>query len=559
MDQTEVLQQVLGEKADVRLKDRDYLNSLFEARAYSPPRAMQLTALLASAHKSLSTSDHMVEYMEQTNCRTLRRIYQLQNANRWPLRQMERQAEPERPTSHWDFLLDHMKWMRTDFREERKWKMAAARGCAEWCAEYVASGPSQRELLRVKTKPPKILPEDHMPPDVDMKDVGHDDVEQSQPTPDLVPSAEDESVDEGSIGEPFNDLRMSNAPAAIFSLGPTDFNFPFTKTPSAEKILNELPLYQPARIEPDLAHSDLAQRLDARWKKDILPISKFATGKIRMTSSKPPRKRSRYDYESEDEVENENAPVEPEQTDVALFLPEYKPLRERIHPGNSFRPPTDHPMPTQAFFESRSSSQWTQADDDQLRSLVREYSYNWSLISSLLSSPSQYHSGADRRTSWECFERWLSLEGLPSDMSKIPYFKTYHARIEAAGQKVMAQLQAAQAQAPPGANLRRRTTQPIRVERKRNTKYLALLDAMRKLAKKREAAIQKQQHSASMSAMRKTNEATQPRPRISTPAEFSQLKYERDQKLLERQEAYRQQVLASQRVIPTWARVTQRY
>lgn len=48
--------------------------------------------------------------------------------------------------------------------------------------------------------------------------------------------------------------------------------------------------------------------------------------------------------------------------------------------------------------------------------------------------------------------------------------------------------------------------------------------------------------------MRKVNEANQPKPPITTPAEFSQLKYEREMKLQERQEQYRQQMIAQQRV-----------
>lgn len=48
--------------------------------------------------------------------------------------------------------------------------------------------------------------------------------------------------------------------------------------------------------------------------------------------------------------------------------------------------------------------------------------------------------------------------------------------------------------------------------------------------------------------MRKVNEANQPKPPITTPAEFSRLKYEREMKLQERQEQYRQQMIAQQRV-----------
>jgi chromatin modification-related protein VID21 len=51
-----------------------------------------------------------------------------------------------------------------------------------------------------------------------------------------------------------------------------------------------------------------------------------------------------------------------------------------------------------------------------------------------------------------------------------------------------------------------------------------------------------------LASLRRANEANQPRPPISTPAEFSRLKYERELKLQERQEQYRQQMIAHQRV-----------
>lgn len=494
-DSSQLLRKVSGDITPFPPEDRDYLHTLFESKAYSPPRGQSLNTLLQSAHKCLSTADHLIDYQEQMNCRTLKRIYQLQNANRWPLRQMQRAPEPVRQTSHWDFLLDHAKWMRTDFREERKWKIAAARGVAEWCAEWVSSSPRRRKRLQIKVRPPQPVSSLAKERDGHAEDGFEAVTSPVQQTPDLVPSAENESVSDEYVEEILG-LPLTAAPAAIFSLGASDFSFPMCKTPATDKLLSELPFYEPARIEPDLSQSDLAERSDSKWKTDIIPISRFATEKIRYRPPKPPSKRSRYDYEEESYSSKTSKPLPPEQTNVALFMPENKHIRDRIHPGHSFRPPSEYTMPAQAFFESRTSSQWTQTEDDELRKLVKDYSYNWSLISSCLSTRSPFHSGADRRTPWECFERWINLEGLPADMSKTPYFRAYHSRIEAAGRHVVAQQEAAQRQAGgnPALTARKRTTQPVRVERKKNQRHLAMLDAMRKLAKKRETALQKQQH-----------------------------------------------------------------
>jgi len=88
------------------------------------------------------------------------------------------------------------------------------------------------------------------------------------------------------------------------------------------------------------------------------------------------------------------------------------------------------------------------------------------------------------------------------DMQKTHYFRLYTARIEAAARNLMAQAMPNQTTAGGiGVNVtpvrRPRSTGTMRVDRRRNTKYLAMVDAMRKLAKKKEAALQKQQHGIS--------------------------------------------------------------
>lgn len=231
-------------------------------------------------------------------------------------------------------------------------------------------------------------------------------------------------------------------------------------------------------------------------------------------------------------------------------MPENKHIRDRIHPGHAFRPPAEHPMPSQSFFETRMSSQWLSAEDDEVRRQAREYSFNWTLISELMMPPTLYTSGQDRRTAWECFERWIGLEGMPADMAKTPYFKTYSNRIETAQRNVQSQWEEHERRngTTPGSS-RRKTTLPVRVERKHNRRHLFMLDAMRKLAKKREAVRQKAAHSADMAAMRKNNDVNAPGPAVRTPAEWSQLKFEREQKVAKQQEMYKQQLIAHQRAV----------
>jgi len=523
------------------LKD-DYFMPLFISTASRerlgiPP----LDGLLQSAHKTITTSNAYVPINENQTSKILKRIYNLQSAGRWSLRQPERAKEPIRPTSHWDVLLQEAKWMRTDFREERKWKMAVARNLAIACAEWVEASPEDRRLLQVKATPPPLEPKD-----VEM---------QEHPTPDLVASAEFDSPDEFDE-EPRLDLLETVAPTAIFGLQDDDVVFGLRRSPITDKLLNELPMYGAPlavpQIEPSLTDVDP----DRSWRRRALPLSKYVEGRMELKMDGPPRKKSRFQYEEESDDDDQvvfgepkqKRPVlPPEKTDVALFNPEHKHIRDRIHAGHQFRPPSEFPMPLQTFFECRTASQWTCAEDDELKSLVREYSYNWSLISSMLQSKSLFSSGAERRTPWECFERWIHLEGLPADMQKTHYFRAYNNRVEAANRNVMA----AQAAQPNGAQpqpQRRRTTTSFRVERRRNQKHLTLVDAMRKLAKKRETNQQKQQHAAGLAAMRKAQEVPQQRGVLKTPQQLSKLKYDHEQRVKEQQALFQQRLETQRRV-----------
>ena len=499
--------------SDTPAEDKDYFLTLFIQKACQPQGAPLLGNLVKTAHKTLTTSDLYTDLNERQATQILTKIHDLQNAHRWSLRQHQRSAEPRRPVTHWDVLLSQMKWLRTDFREERKWKMAAAKFTADTCADWVASSSEERKSLQVKVRPTRTRPKSR-PKSRSL----------SASTPDLVHSADDEaseSTDEDS-------LRLKDspagAPAAIFSLPSEMFIFGLNKSPVAEKLLLELPLYEPNAEVQNAALSITDFIPDDAWKRPIVPISKYAQGKIvSLQEEEPPRKRSRFDYSdakssrrsfkkvSDPNHEHSENVIRPEQEDVALFDPENKHIRDRIHTGHAFRPPSEYIMPSQSFFESRQSSQWTQEEDHELRRLVRDYAYNWSLISNCLSPPSLFHSGAERRTPWECFERWISLEGLPVEMAKINYFRAYHSRLQAAQRTVEAQQQALQqAQGSNAAQIpmRRRTTQPFSVERRKNAKHIHLIDAMRKLAKKRETALHKQQHGMScLSALSSSSSA----------------------------------------------------
>ncbi|XP_030075667.1 E1A-binding protein p400 isoform X2 [Microcaecilia unicolor] len=63
---------------------------------------------------------------EQEN-QIYQRIAELRKEGLWSHRRLPKLQEATRPKSHWDYLLEEMQWMATDFAQERRWKMASAK------------------------------------------------------------------------------------------------------------------------------------------------------------------------------------------------------------------------------------------------------------------------------------------------------------------------------------------------------------------------------------------------------------------------------------------------
>ena len=279
---TEITQAQRQDGNEVPVEDRDYFLTLFAAQASNVVRAQSVNTLLKTARKTLTTSDHYTDFNERQACAVLKKIHELQYSNRWSLRQVERSAEPKRSLTHWDVLLGQMKWMRTDFREERKWKHAAAKYIACACATWVASSPEERRLLQIQVR--------SVPARATSRSL-------SVSTPDLIHSADD--VASEATDDDFSrvDGTVGSAPATIFSLPPEMFVFGLNKSPVAEKLLLELPLYEPNILVQDAALRITDFEPDSAWKKPIVPVSKYVQGKMVSPEEGPPRKRSRFDYQ----------------------------------------------------------------------------------------------------------------------------------------------------------------------------------------------------------------------------------------------------------------------
>jgi len=515
----------------------DYLLPLFLAQASG--HSAGLAQLLASSRKTLTTANHHLEARELRDCRILKRIYTLQSTNKWSLRQPARATEPARPATQWDALLAEAKWMRTDFKQERKWKLAQAKNLADACAEWVGATQDIRRQFQIKTREHvRQAVTNGMTPESMLNGSTQD-----EPVPDLVPS-NDDSTSEEAEDDPRLALPAPLPPAAVFSLGPEDLTFALGQTQISEKLLSELPMYDPLQDLQLRAQTNTSRSLDEAWHKPLTLVSRWNDSKIvfpEPTSNKR-RKISRYDYAADPEPEEDGQkPLPADQTDVAMFRQENRHIIQRLHASHAFRlPPMS--IPSHDFFIHRQPSQWTRSEEDTLRRLVREYAFNWSLISSILSSQSIYSSGAERRTPWECFEKWEMLEGMPTEYARHDYYKRWHLRRQNAKQKHEEQYRQAQEQAQAGQQVQRlrRSGEPQTVERRRHDKHIYVFQSMAKLAKKRESQLQKQQHMAAVAAARKTEPTQNTNRRMRTPAEFSSHKHKQEQEMRQKLMEHRQ-------------------
>uniref|UniRef100_A0A8C3Y5E3 E1A binding protein p400 n=1 Tax=Catharus ustulatus TaxID=91951 RepID=A0A8C3Y5E3_CATUS len=115
--------------------------------ASKPPGLAVAAATAAAAPKTQSpaqnaavlpqenSQDKLAEQVKLEN-QIHQRIAELRKEGLWSPRRLPKLQEAPRPKSHWDYLLEEMQWMATDFAQERKWKMATAKKMVRTVARY---------------------------------------------------------------------------------------------------------------------------------------------------------------------------------------------------------------------------------------------------------------------------------------------------------------------------------------------------------------------------------------------------------------------------------------
>ncbi|KAH0584018.1 hypothetical protein H2248_009593 [Termitomyces sp. 'cryptogamus'] len=104
---------------------------------------------VARASKCLTTREWVVAMAELRLVRAIDRIELLKREGRWSFRQPKKQrAIGGVPKTHWDYLMDEMRWMRVDFREERRWKLALAYNISADVLDWHAAGTKEVRVAK---------------------------------------------------------------------------------------------------------------------------------------------------------------------------------------------------------------------------------------------------------------------------------------------------------------------------------------------------------------------------------------------------------------------------
>ena len=101
-------------------------------------------------NKCMMSRDWKTVWREIQFTRALERVEQLKDDGAWSFRQMKKFRGPPLTggKSHWDWMLDEMRWMQADFKEERRWKIVLASEMASEVRRWhKADGPGKAKMM----------------------------------------------------------------------------------------------------------------------------------------------------------------------------------------------------------------------------------------------------------------------------------------------------------------------------------------------------------------------------------------------------------------------------
>lgn len=514
------------------------------AELYYLTQTLPLFKLLPGSHKTLMTENFELALLEGKIAVLYARIEELKRQKKWSLRQPIRYYDPyiyskknkKSKAYSWDILLDESKWLSTDFKESTKFKKACCFTIAQGIQDYWSYG----KVMCIKRAPIKHVGESNK---TNIVDQIMSEVETAEPTQRDSPSLKENAT------SPDNVEGMKTEKADIADT--IDISKLLERpSPSSEITPPELPEYTKEDLEaagisdvenvPFKTHADISdlRKVDQSIVRNLPRYSAF-DGYESLLSS---RKSTEFSIMP---VSRMLHPMDSEQGWFKIILkdskgaelgsskisgpPEYqKGLFGSQHRRFNFlRPPKP---PNVRNIEFRSPTIWLPQDDMHLIHYVAEFCFNWDLIAAHLNSHSatlkRYESNIERRTPWQCFERYIQLNE-KFQFSDMKGINAYPAQqwLEHAHK---AQLTTKRRISPLGVG-----NESIQ-RGHRKLRWASMFDAMRKTMRKREQALAKINHRRSANNSPDYGVASnaanggRANDHIPSPAELLRLKFDRD-------------------------------
>ena len=535
---------------------KDYMQILLLRQQLDQHFKTDLPAMLNGSAKALTTSDWQVSMREKQDTAIVKRVYDLQGTGRWSYRQPKPFPDFPRPKSHQDHLLSEMKWLHSDFREERKYKIAMAKRMAYECCAWVQATETDRKAMTSGFTRTRIHPEIGLAKSSDQQSQYAHNLDSRNCRLGLNQEQENGILasEEGATSEAAQHVLMRELQSNKNTTRTAHYDSQFSSMQAGKDLLQRLPVPRDFSVQ---FISDQEQM----EKNETAPRAPLHERQISTDLQNEALVHSVYE-------ETRLSKLPPEDTQCALFDTDWEGHRKRLNLPWPFKPPSG-PYPPVSYLENRRPSQWTKDDDSQLRTMVKECPSNWELIADRMCPRPLFASNLLRRTPWECYERWLQLEGQTADQNNRAYMFRYQQYLD----KIRARYQQTQAHSAQHQQMQQqvrtsgqqsiqppvRFPSPIQVDRKPNKKFVGIIEAARKLARRRESAQSKQQHmhqegknswNILHSRFLLTNKAASvPDMKIpfirkdptKTPQALSHMKHERQMQENKRQEQYRQQ------------------
>lgn len=466
------------------------------AELYYLAQTLPLVKLMPSTHKVVTSTMFETALTEGKINVVHSRIEELKRQGKWSLRQPTKFVDPIRSNvrTHWDNLLSEMNWMAIDFREEKKLKIATCAFIAQSISDYWNYG----KVCCVKRKPiTHTVSQD--------EDVNMDLVNLENTTEDIETNEKD-SIDISKLLQR-PDPSTEFSPPTLPEVTPEDFLNAQESSQSMFKVsidLDSLNAQNRTLLEELPAFSSFEHFDD---KYDTAPLAAVSKSLI------PVEDDSWYNVLFK-QIVDESSVVPAQQKGLFGFS-----SQKRIN--TSIKPP---PPPSLKYLDLRTPTIWLPEDDQNLIEYVNQFSFNWGVVSAYLSKkPTRsYSSNIERRTPWQCFERYIQL----NDTFQINDMR---------GQNTLSAMKWLEHAHNIQATTKRRIS-PLGVgvdsiqRGHKRLRWASMFEAIRKCMRKRESVTRPNNTQVRKSADDKKLVAP-------TPAELSKLKFERDKAI---QEAYMQ-------------------